>query len=176
MTERPVTDSGTTGTRSGGASAGPPHDAAPASGDVWLSDAPLELGALIARVARPKAGGICAFLGVVREENLGRMVDHLVYEAFPGMAEAEMRAIAAEAAERWPGARVAMAHRTGRLAIGEASVAVAASAPHRAEAFAACRHAIDALKARVPIWKKEVWEDGSAWVEGAAPSPLEGGT
>jgi len=140
---------------------------------VWLTDAPLALEELVARVARPGAGGICTFLGVVRDTNLGRDVDHLVYEAYPEMAVAQMARIVDEVAERWPGALAAIAHRTGRLEIGEASVAIAVSAPHRAAAFEACRHAIDALKAGVPIWKKEVWTDGSAWVEGATPAPLD---
>lgn len=154
--------------------AGEVERGAEAGGAVWLTAAPLDAEAVVERVARPSAGGICAFLGVVRDTNLGRDVDHLVYEAYPEMAVAEMARIAAEIADRWPGARAAIAHRTGRLEIGEASVAIAVAAPHRAEAFAACRHAIDALKERVPIWKKEVWSDGSAWVEGASPSPLAG--
>lgn len=143
-------------------------------GAVTLTDAPLGLDDLVAAVERPGAGGICTFLGVVRDTNLGRDVDYLEYEAYPDMAVAQMARIVADVAERWPGARAAIAHRTGRLEIGEASVAIAVSAPHRAEAFAACRYAIDTLKERVPIWKKEVWTDGSAWVEGASPAPLGG--
>ena len=141
---------------------------------VWLTDAPLALDELVDRVARPSAGGICTFLGVVRDTNLGRDVDHLVYEAYPEMAVAQMARIAADVADRWPGALAAIAHRTGRLSIGETSVAIAVSSPHRAAAFEACRYAIDTLKERVPIWKKEVWTDGSAWIEGASPAPISG--
>jgi molybdopterin synthase catalytic subunit len=92
-------------------------------------------------------------------------VEKLEYEAYPEMAEREMDKIAAEAAERFAGARVAIAHRTGLLAVGELAVVVAAAAPHRAEAFAACRYAIDELKLRVPIWKKEFASDGAFWVD-----------
>ena len=105
------------------------------------------------------------FVGAVRDHARGRDIRHLEYEAYPGMAEREMERIADEAALRWPGARVAIAHRTGRLEIGDLAVVVAAAAPHRAEAFAACRYAIDTLKERVPIWKKEFAADGEYWVD-----------
>jgi molybdopterin synthase catalytic subunit len=105
------------------------------------------------------------FVGAVRDRARGREIRHLEYEAYPGMAEREMERIADEAAERWQGARVAIAHRTGRLEIGDVAVVVAAAAPHRAEAFAACRYAIDTLKERVPIWKKEFATDGEYWVD-----------
>jgi len=95
-------------------------------------------------------------------------VTHLEYEAFESMAVVEMRKIADEIAERWPEARVAMAHRTGRLEIGEPSVVVSTSAPHRAEAIAACKWGIDRLKESVPIWKKEHAADGTFWIEGDA--------
>jgi molybdopterin synthase catalytic subunit len=101
----------------------------------------------------------------VRDHSRGRAIDHLEYEAYEPMAEKEMRKIAAQVAERWPEARIAIAHRVGRLAIGDAAVMIAAAAPHRAEAFEACRFAIDTLKQTVPIWKKEFAEDGTAWVE-----------
>ena len=105
------------------------------------------------------------FLGVVRENSpTGKPVRYLEYEAYPGMAEREMEAIAVEIAARWERAAVAIVHRTGRLAIGEASVAIAVATPHRAAAFEACRYAIDRLKETVPIWKKEVFTDGSEWV------------
>ena len=117
-------------------------------------------------VAHPGAGALCTFTGVVRDNSRGRSVTHLEYEAFEAMAVAEMRKIADEIAERWPKARVAMAHRTGRLDIGEASVVVATSAPHRAEAIAACKWGIDRLKESVPIWKKEHAADGTFWIEG----------
>jgi molybdopterin synthase catalytic subunit len=131
----------------------------------WLSDRPLDPGAVTARVAGPGMGGIVVFVGAVRDAARGRAIRHLEYEAYPGMAEREMERIADEAAGRWPGARVAIAHRTGHLEIGEIAVVVAAAAPHRAEAFAACRFAIDTLKERVPIWKKEFATDGEYWVD-----------
>ncbi len=131
----------------------------------WLSERPLDVGAVSARVAGRGMGGIVVFVGAVRDQARGREIRHLEYEAYPGMAEREMDRIAADAALRWPGARVAIAHRTGHLEIGELAVVVAAAAPHRAEAFAACRFAIDALKQRVPIWKKEFAADGEYWVD-----------
>jgi molybdopterin synthase catalytic subunit len=139
---------------------------------IRLTAEPLDPRALEAAVAWPGAGAVCTFVGLVRDNNLGRAVGHLEYEAYPEMAEAAMAAIAEDVRARWPGARVALAHRLGRLELGAASVVIAVATPHRAEAFAACRHAIDALKATVPIWKKEVWADGSAWIEGVPPHPL----
>lgn len=133
--------------------------------DCWLSDHPLEVGEVVARVAGPGRGGIVTFLGTVRDQARGHRIRYLEYEAYPGMAESEMEKIAAAAAERWPGVRVAIAHRTGRLEVGDVAVAIAAAGPHRAEAFAACRFAIDALKQSVPIWKKEFAADGVYWVE-----------
>ena len=120
---------------------------------------------LVARVSGPGMGGIVSFVGAVRDEARGRSIRHLEYEAYPGMAEREMDRIAVEAARRWPGARVAIAHRVGHLGVGELAVVVVAAAPHRAEAFEACRYAIDTLKERVPIWKKEVATDGEYWVD-----------
>lgn len=131
-----------------------------------LTDSPLDPRRLEAAVARAGAGAICTFTGVVRDNSRGRATQRLEYEAYPGMAEAQMRAIAAEIGERWPQARVAMAHRTGRLEIGEASVVVCVSAPHRAEAIAACQWGIDRLKETVPVWKKEFFEGGEVWIEG----------
>lgn len=130
-----------------------------------ISERALDVGAVVARVVGPDAGGIVTFVGTVRDASRGHAIRHLEYEAYPGMAEREMEKIADAAAAQWPGARVAMAHRTGHLAIGEIAVVIAASAPHRAEAFAACRYAIDTLKQQVPIWKKEVAVDGEYWVE-----------
>jgi MoaE-MoaD fusion protein len=127
---------------------------------------PLDARRAESAVAHARAGAICTFTGVVRDTSRGRTVTHLEYEAFAEMATAEMRKIAAEIAERWPEARVAMAHRTGRLEIGEASVVVSVSAPHRAEAIAACKWGIDRLKESVPIWKKEHAADGTYWIEG----------
>jgi molybdopterin synthase catalytic subunit len=130
-----------------------------------LSEQPLDVGQVVARVVGPDAGGIVTFVGTVRDASRGHGIRHLEYEAYPHMAEREMEKIADEAEASWPGARVAMAHRTGQLAIGEIAVVIAAAAPHRAEAFAAARFAIDTLKQRVPIWKKEVAVDGEYWVE-----------
>jgi len=127
---------------------------------------------LEAAVTHPGAGAICTFSGIVRDHARGESVTHLEYEAYSGMAEKQMRAIADEIAERWPEARVAMAHRTGRLEIGEASVVVSASCPHRAEAIAACKWGIDRLKESVPIWKKEFAASGVSWIEG--PDALPG--
>jgi molybdopterin synthase catalytic subunit len=130
-----------------------------------ISDRALDVGAVVARVTGPDAGGIVVFVGTVRDASRGHEIRHLEYEAYPGMAEREMETIADAAAAQWPGARVAMAHRTGHLAIGDIAVVIAAAAKHRAEAFAACRYAIDTLKQQVPIWKKEVAVDGEYWVE-----------
>lgn len=148
------TRAGGTGTRAGGA--GP---------RCWLSGKPLDVQAVMDRVAGDDCGGVVVFLGAVRDHSKGHAIRHLEYEAYPGMAEAEMEKIADEAAARWPGARVAIAHRTGHLSTGELAVVVAGAAPHRAEAFAASRFAIDTLKERVPIWKKEVTTEGEYWVE-----------
>ena len=139
-----------------------------------LTTDPLDPRRLEAAVAHKGAGAICTFIGVVRDTSRGRSVTHLEYEAYSEMATAEMRKIAGEIAEKWPEARVAMAHRTGRLEIGEASVVVSVSCPHRAEAIDACRWGIDRLKESVPIWKKEHATDGTYWIEGddSNPSPL----
>jgi molybdopterin synthase catalytic subunit len=110
-------------------------------------------------------GGLVTFIGAVRDHARGRSIRHLEYESYRGMAEREMEKIAGEAGRRWPGSRVAIAHRSGHLEIGELAVVVVAAAPHRAEAFAACRFAIDTLKETVPIWKKEVTTDGDYWVD-----------
>lgn len=129
---------------------------------------PIDVEQLIQAVGDPGAGAICTFLGVVRDNNLGREVDYLEYEAYPEMAVPAMERIAEEVRERWDVIHVSMVHRVGRLEIGEASVGIAVSSPHRAEAFEACHYAIDRLKESVPIWKKEVWADGEEWIEGTA--------
>jgi molybdopterin synthase catalytic subunit len=116
-------------------------------------------------VLHDRDGAVVTFHGVVREySDSGRAVRYLEYEAYPEMAEAQMRAIGAEIKRRWDIDDVAMVHRIGRLEIGEASVVIAVAAPHRGEAFDACEYAIDTLKATVPIWKKEVFADGEVWV------------
>jgi molybdopterin synthase catalytic subunit len=131
-----------------------------------LTPDPLDARRMEAAVTHKGAGAICTFTGVVRDNSRGRSVTHLDYEAYAEMAIAQMRRIGDEIAERWPDARLAMAHRTGRLDIGEASVVVSVSCPHRAEAIAACKWGIDRLKESVPIWKKEHAADGTFWIEG----------
>ena len=131
-----------------------------------LTTRPLDARRMETAVAHKGAGAICTFTGVVRDSSRGRSVTHLEYEAYAEMATAQMRKIADEIAEKWPEARVAMAHRTGRLEVGEPSVVVSVSSPHRAEAIAACKWGIDRLKETVPIWKKEHATDGTYWIEG----------
>ncbi|MFQ6057505.1 MAG: molybdenum cofactor biosynthesis protein MoaE [Anaerolineae bacterium] len=121
--------------------------------------------AVIQAVEHPGAGAIATFVGTVRDQSQGRRVLYLEYDAYPEMAEKTLRQIGEEIRKRWGLERVAIVHRIGRLEIGEASVAIAVAAPHRAEAFQACRYAIDRLKEIVPVWKKEVWEGGEYWVE-----------
>jgi molybdopterin synthase catalytic subunit len=121
---------------------------------------------LVSAVTYAGAGGIVTFEGVVRDNARGKSVRYLEYDAYPEMAEQELRRIAAEVTDRWQTEAMAMVHRIGRLEIGECSVVVVVACPHRAEAFDACRYAIDTLKAKVPIWKKEVATDGEEWVEG----------
>ena len=117
-------------------------------------------------VESPAAGAINVFLGVVRNNNLGREVSHLVYDAYPEMAEKVMRQVAVEAQGRFSLEEVAILHRTGRLEIGETSLVVAVSCGHRAESFEAGHWLVDEIKKRVPVWKKEVWSDGEEWIEG----------
>jgi molybdopterin synthase catalytic subunit len=131
---------------------------------VRLVREPIDLAGLAGTT--PADGALCLFVGVVRDQNAGRAVVRLEYEAYEEMALPLMEEIAAEARRLFPITAIRLVHRLGALAIGEASVAVAVASPHRAEAFAACRFAIDTLKAKVPIWKKEFYADGSAWLEG----------
>jgi len=137
-----------------------------------LTTDPLDARRLEAAVAHAGAGAICTFTGVVRDNSRGKPVTELDYEAYGEMAVSEMRKIGDEIAEKWPEARVAMAHRTGRLQIGDASVVVSVSCPHRAEAIAACKWGIDRLKESVPIWKKEHAADGTYWIEGDEAKPV----
>jgi len=130
-------------------------------GMILLVREPVDVAALQDVASRD--GALCLFLGVVRDENEGRRVLRLEYEAYEDMALPLMEEIAAEARRQFGVGEVRIVHRLGRLEIGEVSVAVAAASPHRAEAFAACRYAIDTLKARVPIWKKEFYADGAVW-------------
>ncbi len=134
-----------------------------------ISDTALDLDAVIAAVRSSAAGALVTFVGYVREtSDDGRAVTGLTYEAHRELALVELRAVGAEAATRFGDARVAIAHRVGALALGEAAVAIAVAAMHRAVAFDACEYAIDELKARVPIWKKEHYRDGDArWRQNA---------
>ena len=132
---------------------------------------PLDGDALTAAVAGPDCGAVTTFVGLVRETNAGRRVLWIDYEAYDALAEKTFARIAAEAATRWPAVRLAVHHRTGRLAIGDASVAIAAASPHRADAFAACRYAIERVKQIAPVWKHEHFEGGDVWIEGATADP-----
>lgn len=132
---------------------------------VWLTAEPLDARAVEQLVRTDEDGAVCTFTGVVRNHAEGNAVTHLEYEAYEGMAEERLRAIAAEALERFDATAIAAVHRVGTLHVGEASVVVAASAHHRAAAFAACQYTIDALKADAPIWKKEHGPGGAVWVD-----------
>ncbi|MDR5704348.1 MAG: molybdenum cofactor biosynthesis protein MoaE [Armatimonadota bacterium] len=131
---------------------------------IQLTAEPISVDEVLRSVAHPQAGAIVLFLGTVRDNSSGRHVHHLEYEAYQELALREMARIAAEAEERWDLRGITMVHRTGYLEVGEVSVAIAVSAPHRKDAFEAGKFLIDTLKQRVPIWKKEVWEGGEAWV------------
>ena len=136
----------------------------------YLTASPLDVGALL-REARASDGALCLFVGVVRDEHEGRATTAIDYEAYGPMAESEMARIADGLSREFPTVRIRMQHRVGRLGVGDASVAIAAVSPHRAEAFGACRAAIDRIKTTVPIWKKEHHPDGSsAWVDPTAES------
>jgi len=138
---------------------------------VELTEAPLDAAHLSSLVEGPEMGAVVTFSGNVRNHNRGRRVEHLEYDAYRPMAERQLREIAEEASRRWE-CRIAVQHRVGRLEIGEASVLVAAACAHRGDAFDACRFTIDTLKERVPIWKREVWEGGEAWIEGERDAPV----
>ncbi len=129
-----------------------------------MMDEPLSLDALARWVGARSSGAVAGFLGIVRERSRGRQVTFLEYEAYPEMAEAKMRQIGQEIRAKWPVDAVAIVHRAGRLTVGEASVAIAVASPHRHDALQACAYAIERLKEIVPIWKKEVWADGSEWI------------
>jgi molybdopterin synthase catalytic subunit len=134
---------------------------------IELSAAPIAVNSSIASVNEPAAGGIAVFLGITRSEisDDGRALLALDYEAYADMARTQLAELAQQARERWPICRLAILHRTGRVDVGQPSVLIAVSTPHRAEAFEACRWLIDALKASAAIWKKEIWSDGSStWV------------
>ena len=132
---------------------------------MYLSSEPIDVAALVAET-RSSDGALCLFVGVVRDNNDGRQTTAIEYEAYGAMAEREMARLSDALARDFPAVKVLMRHRVGRLEVGDASVAIAAVAPHRGEAFAACRAAIDRLRTTVPIWKKEFHPDGSSdWVD-----------
>jgi molybdopterin synthase catalytic subunit len=131
----------------------------------------LDLAELVRVVEGAGSGAVASFLGLVRDHNQGRRVTHLIYEAYEPLAVRALDRIVGESRERWPGVSLAIHHRVGRLDIGEASVAIAAASPHRADAFAACRYAIERIKQIVPIWKHEYFDGGDVWIEGATADP-----
>jgi molybdopterin synthase catalytic subunit len=145
----------------------------PVSGGAFtVQAAPLHLDEVVRQVADPAAGAIATFIGTTRTHSRGRTVVHLEYDAYPEMAESEMARIASAVRGRHDVLGVAIAHRTGHVPIGEASVIIAVSAAHRGPAMDACREAIDTLKQTVPVWKKEVFEGGEEWIgrEGSSPT------
>jgi molybdopterin synthase catalytic subunit len=138
-----------------------------------VGDKALDAAEVAAAVAHAGCGAVATFIGLVRNQNLGRQVLFLDYEAFEPLALKSFERIAGEAAERWPSTHLAIHHRVGRVNIGEASVAIAASSPHRADAFAVARYAIERIKQITPIWKHEHFEGGEVWIEGATADPLD---
>jgi molybdopterin synthase catalytic subunit/molybdopterin converting factor small subunit len=137
----------------------------PVSGGAFrLSEEPLSLDAVVEEVRSDRAGAIATFIGTTRVESRGHTVLHLDYEAYEEMAEQVMAEIAEDLKRRYDLCEIAIHHRTGRVDIGEASVVIAVSAPHRQDALAACKEAIDTLKGRVPLWKKEFYEGGEEWI------------
>ena len=137
----------------------------PVSGGAFLlSDEPLSLDRVVDEVRDERAGAIATFSGTTRIQSRGRTVEHLDYEAYEGMAEATMAEIADALNARYELCAIAIHHRVGRVGIGDTSVVIAVSAPHREDALAACKDAIDALKERVPLWKKEVYDGGEEWI------------
>jgi molybdopterin synthase catalytic subunit len=148
-----------------------------------IGDEPLELERIAAALAAGlgaghdsstrsgQDGAVVTFLGLVRNHNLGRSVRYLEYEAYRPLALKAFERIAAEIAERWPSARLALHHRLGRIEVGDASVAIATRSPHRGDAYASCRYAIERVKQIAPIWKREFFEGGDVWIEGATADP-----
>jgi molybdopterin synthase catalytic subunit len=129
-----------------------------------VTTAPLSVDSLVEAVLTSGDGAVVTFIGTVRDKNEGRDVLALEYEAYGDMAEAEMERIGIEMLEKWGLHGIAMRHRVGKLSVGEISVVIATSSPHRREAFEACSEALDLLKERVPVWKKEYYQDGTQWV------------
>ena len=132
-----------------------------------ITTTPLDTEALVRALDPTGIGAVTTFIGLVRDHHLGRRVLHLEYEAYEALAVRGLDVILTEAAAQWPTVRLAIHHRIGRMEIGEASVAIAAASPHRGEAFAAARYAIERIKQIVPIWKHEYFEGGDVWIEGA---------
>ena len=136
-----------------------------------ITSEPLDAAVTAAAVETARCGAVAVFVGLVRDHNAGRRVIRLEYECYEPLAIKSFERIASEAEEHWPEVRLALAHRIGSLGIGEASIAIAAASPHRADAFAACRYAIERVKQIAPIWKREHFEGGDVWVEGATADP-----
>jgi molybdopterin synthase catalytic subunit len=136
-----------------------------------ISEGPLDPIAIAALVSGSSTGALATFIGLVRDHNAGRQVLWIDYEAHAPLARTVFARIGGEARERWPGAAIAIHHRIGRVGIGEASVVIVAASAHRAEAFAACRFAIERVKQIAPVWKHEHFEGGDVWVEGATADP-----
>jgi molybdopterin synthase catalytic subunit len=136
-----------------------------------VTSEPLDIARTTAAASAPGCGAVATFIGLVRDHNAGRRVLYLDYECYEPLAVKAFERIAEESAETWPAARLAISHRTGRLEIGEASVVIAAASPHRADAFAASRYAIERIKQIAPIWKHEHFEGGDVWIEGATADP-----
>jgi molybdopterin synthase catalytic subunit len=135
-----------------------------------ITSEPIDASAVLARVGAPADGAAVLFVGMVREQNDGRAVRGMRYDAYVAMAEQELATIAREAAARAGTDRVAIEHRIGELEVGEVSVAIAVSSPHRAEAFDAARFIIEEIKRRLPVWKREYYADGGAdWLDGSVP-------
>jgi molybdopterin synthase catalytic subunit len=139
-----------------------------------VTQEPLVLQELVDFVTDPGAGAIATFIGTTRNNNQGRKVIALDYDAYPEMAEKELRRIGDEATSQWPLCRMAIVHRIGPVQITQASVMIAVSSPHRDAAFAACRFAIEEIKKTVPIWKKELYEGGELWIGTQSGEPLPG--
>src|ERR1044071_3257519 len=136
-----------------------------------ITTAPLDHEALVRALDTTGIGAVSVFLGLVRDNNKGRRVLYLDYEAYEPLALRGLDLIVAESREKWPNVRLAIHHRIGRMEIGEASVAIAAASPHRADAFAASRYAIERIKQIVPIWKHEYFDGGDVWIEGETADP-----
>lgn len=150
-----------------------PRPGAADAGRFGISVERLDAGRIAARVTAPACGAVASFIGLVRDHHAGRRVRHLEYECYAPLAVKAFERIGAEAEGMWPAVRLAIEHRVGTLGIGEASVVIAAASPHRADAFAACRYAIERIKQIAPIWKREHFEGGAVWVEGATADPAD---